>query len=324
MKGLALLFTLLISLTCQADTSTPLSSWQDGASRQAIISFVQRVTDPASPEHLAPSDRIAVFDNDGTLWAEQPIYTQLLFVADRVRAQVGENPAWESQEPFASVLKGDLAGAFSSSHDAPVQLIRASQAGLDTDSFDQVVRDWMQTARHPTTDKPFTRMVYQPMLELLDYLQDNDFKSFIVSGGGVDFMRPWTESVYGIPPERVVGSRTAKQLAVQDGVVRVVHEGTMEFNDDKEGKPIGISQHTGRRPIAAFGNSDGDLQMLQWTTAGDGARFALIVHHTDAEREWAYDRDSSIGRLDQALDAAAEHGWTVVNMKQDWKQVFPD
>lgn len=324
MKGLALLFTLLISLTCQAGTSTPLSSWQDGASRQAIISFVQRVTDPASPEHVAPSDRIAVFDNDGTLWAEQPIYTQLLFVADRVRAQAGENPAWESQEPFASVLKGDLAGAFSSSHDAPVQLIRASQAGLDTDSFDQVVRDWMQTARHPTTDKPFTRMVYQPMLELLDYLQDNDFKSFIVSGGGVDFMRPWTESVYGIPPERVVGSRTAKQLAVQDGVVRVVHEGTMEFNDDKEGKPIGISQHIGRRPIAAFGNSDGDLQMLQWTTAGDGARFALIVHHTDAEREWAYDRDSSIGRLDQALDAATEHGWTVVNMKQDWKQVFPD
>ncbi|MGI3131817.1 HAD family hydrolase [Halopseudomonas pachastrellae] len=324
MKGLVALVTLLLSFGCLADNSQPLPSWQDGASRQAILAFVERVTDPASADHVERSARIAVFDNDGTLWAEQPIYFQLLFVADRVRAQAEDNPAWKTQEPFASVLKGDLAGAFSSSHEAPIQLIRASQTGLDTDAFDQVVRDWMQTARHPTSGKPFTRMIYQPMLELLEYLEDNGFKNFIVSGGGIDFMRPWTESVYGIPPERVVGSRVAKQLEVQNGVVRVVHEGTMEFNDDKEGKPVGISQHIGRRPIAAFGNSDGDLQMLQWTTAGDGARFAMIVRHTDADREWAYDRESHIGRLDKALDIAEEQGWTVVDMKQEWKQIFPE
>ncbi len=324
MKGLVALVTLLLSFGCLADNSQPLPSWQDGASRQAILAFVERVTDPASADHVERSARIAVFDNDGTLWAEQPIYFQLLFVADRVRAQAEDNPAWKTQEPFASVLKGDLAGAFSSSHEAPIQLIRASQTGLDTDAFDQVVRDWMQTARHPTSGKPFTRMIYQPMLELLEYLEDNGFKNFIVSGGGIDFMRPWTESVYGIPPERVVGSRVAKQLEVQNGVVRVVHEGTMEFNDDKEGKPVGISQHIGRRPIAAFGNSDGDLQMLQWTTAGDGARFAMIVRHSDADREWAYDRESDIGRLDKALDIAEEQGWTVVDMKQEWKQIFPE
>ncbi len=324
MKGLVALVTLLLSFGCLADNSQPLPSWQDGASRQAILAFVERVTDPASADHVERSARIAVFDNDGTLWAEQPIYFQLLFVADRVRAQAEDNPAWKTQEPFASVLKGDLAGAFSSSHEAPIQLIRASQTGLDTDAFDQVVRDWMQTARHPTSGKPFTRMIYQPMLELLEYLEDNGFKNFIVSGGGIDFMRPWTESVYGIPPERVVGSRVAKQLEVQNGVVRVVYEGTMEFNDDKEGKPVGISQHIGRRPIAAFGNSDGDLQMLQWTTAGDGARFAMIVRHTDADREWAYDRESDIGRLDKALDIAEEQGWTVVDMKQEWKQIFPE
>lgn len=324
MKGLVALVTLLLSFGCLADNSQPLPSWQDGASRQAILAFVERVTDPASADHVERSARIAVFDNDGTLWAEQPIYFQLLFVADRVRAQAEDNPAWKTQEPFASVLKGDLAGAFSSSHEAPIQLIRASQTGLDTDAFDQVVRDWMQTARHPTSGKPFTRMIYQPMLELLEYLEDNGFKNFIVSGGGIDFMRPWTESVYGIPPERVVGSRVAKQLEVQNGVVRVVYEGTMEFNDDKEGKPLGISQHIGRRPIAAFGNSDGDLQMLQWTTAGDGARFAMIVRHTDADREWAYDRESDIGRLDKALDIAEEQGWTVVDMKQEWKQIFPE
>tara|TARA_Y100000815_G_C13320518_1_gene492141 strand:+ start:1054 stop:2028 length:975 start_codon:yes stop_codon:yes gene_type:complete len=323
-KGLVALVTLLLSFGCLADNSQPLPSWQDGASRQAILAFVERVTDPASADHVERSARIAVFDNDGTLWAEQPIYFQLLFVADRVRAQAEDNPAWKTQEPFASVLKGDLAGAFSSSHEAPIQLIRASQTGLDTDAFDQVVRDWMQTARHPTSGKPFTRMIYQPMLELLEYLEDNGFKNFIVSGGGIDFMRPWTESVYGIPPERVVGSRVAKQLEVQNGVVRVVYEGTMEFNDDKEGKPVGISQHIGRRPIAAFGNSDGDLQMLQWTTAGDGARFAMIVRHTDADREWAYDRESDIGRLDKALDIAEEQGWTVVDMKQEWKQIFPE
>tara|TARA_Y100000780_G_C13601437_1_gene384777 strand:+ start:44 stop:1018 length:975 start_codon:yes stop_codon:yes gene_type:complete len=323
-KGLVALVTLLLSFGCLADNSQPLPSWQDGASRQAILAFVERVTDPASADHVERSARIAVFDNDGTLWAEQPIYFQLLFVADRVRAQAEDNPAWKTQEPFASVLKGDLAGAFSSSHEAPIQLIRASQTGLDTDAFDQVVRDWMQTARHPTSGKPFTRMIYQPMLELLEYLEDNGFKNFIVSGGGIDFMRPWTESVYGIPPERVVGSRVAKQLEVQNGVVRVVHEGTMEFNDDKEGKPVGISQHIGRRPIAAFGNSDGDLQMLQWTTAGDGARFAMIVRHSDADREWAYDRESDIGRLDKALDIAEEQGWTVVDMKQEWKQIFPE
>lgn len=324
MNRIIALLALLVSTTCLADDSQPLPSWQDTAARQQIIAFVSDVTDPDSAHHIPASERIAVFDNDGTLWAEQPLYSQLFFVADRIRALAPEHPGWQTEEPFASMLKGDIAGAFGSSHDAAVKLVRASQAGLDTDTFDQVVRDWMLNAHHPATGKPYNQMVYQPMLELLSYLQNNGFKNFIVSGGGIDFMRPWTESVYGIAPERVIGSRVAKRFELVDGVARVVHDGTLEFNDDKEGKPIGISQHIGRRPIAAFGNSDGDLQMLQWTTAGSGPRLGVIVHHTDAEREWAYDRDSSIGKLSEALDQAPQRGWVVVDMKQDWKQVFPD
>ncbi len=324
MKGFIALLTLLVSATCLADDSDALPSWQDSAARQQITAFVSDVTNPESANYVAPGERIAVFDNDGTLWAEQPIYSQLFFVADRIRAQAPEHPEWQTEEPFASMLKGDIAGAFGSSHDAALKLVRASQTGLDTDAFDQVVRDWIQSARHPATGKPYNKMVYQPMLELLSYLQDNDFKSFIVSGGGIDFMRPWTESVYGIPPERVVGSRVAKRFELIDGVAHVVHEGTLEFNDDKEGKPIGISQHIGRRPIAAFGNSDGDLQMLQWTSAGSGPRLGVIIHHTDADREWAYDRESDVGTLNEALDQAPQRGWVVVDMKQDWKQVFPD
>lgn len=324
MKGLIALLTLMFSITCLANDGSALPSWQDSAARQRIIAFVSDVTNPESPNHVAPSERIAVFDNDGTLWAEQPIYSQLMFVADRIRALAPEHPEWQTEEPFASMLKGDIAGAFGTSHGAAIQLIRASQADLDTDAFDQVVRDWMQTARHPATGKAYSQMVYQPMLELLAYLESNGFKTFIVSGGGIDFMRPWTEQVYGIPPERVVGSRVTKRFELVDGVARVMHDGTLEFNDDKEGKPIGISQHIGRRPIAAFGNSDGDLQMLQWTTAGSGPRLGVIIHHTDAEREWAYNRDSSIGKLSEALDQAPQRGWVVVDMKQDWKQVFPD
>ncbi|UJJ30435.1 HAD family hydrolase [Halopseudomonas maritima] len=324
MKGLVTLLTLLISMGCMAESSEVLPSWQDTAARQRIIAFVTEVTDPASANHVPASERIAVFDNDGTLWAEQPIYPQLFFVADRIRALASEHPEWQTEEPFASMLKGDIASAFGSSHDAAIKLVRASQAELDTDTFDQVVRDWMQTARHPATNKPYSKMTYQPMRELLTYLESNGFKNFIVSGGGIDFMRPWTEAVYGIPPERVVGSRVAKRFELSDDSARVVHEGTLEFNDDKEGKPIGISQHIGRRPIAAFGNSDGDLQMLQWTTAGAGPRLGVIIHHTDAEREWAYDRESSVGKLSEALDQAPQRGWVVVDMKQDWQRVFPE
>ena len=306
-----------------AAPAEPLASWNDGASKEAIVAFVERVTAESSADFVPPAERIAVFDNDGTLWSEQPMYFQLAFALERVRSLAPQHPEWREQQPFKGVLENDMPSVIAGGEQALVQLIMATHAGMTTDEFADIVEDWIETARHPQTGQLYTGMVYQPMLELLDYLRANGFKTFIVSGGGIEFMRPWAERVYGIPPEQVVGSSIRTSFEMQDGVPVIVRSAEINFIDDKAGKPVGINQHIGRRPIAAFGNSDGDLEMLQWTTSGDGARFGLIVHHTDAEREWAYDRESSIGRLDEALDEAATHGWTVVDMARDWRVIHP-
>ena len=301
----------------------PLPSWNDGAAKTAIMEFVGKVTDKEATDFVPEPERIATFDNDGTLWSEQPMYFQLLFALDRVKTLAPEHPEWKTKEPFASLLKGDVKGALAGGEHAALEIVMATHAGMSTAEFEQIVKDWIATAKHPTTHRPYTEMVYQPMLELLGYLRANGFKTFIVSGGGIEFMRPWVERVYGVPPEQVVGSSIKTKFEMKDGEPVLVRLPEINFIDDKEGKPVGINSHIGRRPIAAFGNSDGDLQMLQWTTAGDGPRFALYVHHTDAEREWAYDRESHVGKLDKGLDVAAAKGWTVVDMKRDWNVIFP-
>lgn len=299
-----------------------LPSWNDTATKKAIVAFVERVTQEGSPDFMSTSERIATFDNDGTLWAEQPIYFQLVFAFDRVKVLAPEHPEWKNLEPFASLLKGDLKGALAGGEAAIFQIVTVTHSGMTTEEFEKIVRDWVAIAKHPKTGKLYTEMVYQPMLELLAYLRANGFKTFIVSGGGIDFMRVFSERVYGIPPEQVVGSSGKLNFELRDGKPVLMKLPDLNFNDDKVGKPIAIEMYIGRRPIFAIGNSDGDLQMLQWTAAGSGARFMGIVHHTDAEREWAYDRNSSIGKLDKALDVAQAKGWTVVNMKNDWKRVF--
>lgn len=308
--------------TGTAAAGDPLPSWNDTGPKQAIISYVDRVTAPESKHFVPPAERIATFDNDGTLWSEQPLYVQLLFVVDRVKALAPEHPEWESKEPFASVLKGDMEGALAGGEKALLELVMGTHAGMTTEEFSAIVTEWLDTARHPKTGRPFTEMVYQPMLELLSYLRENGFTTYIVSGGGIEFMRPWSESVYNIPPEQVIGSSIRTEFQMRDDGPVLVRLPELHFVDDKGGKPVGINQHIGRRPIAAFGNSDGDLQMLQWTTARKGSTFGLLVHHTDEEREWAYDRDSHIGRLDEALYQAEARGWTVVDMEKDWKVVF--
>ncbi len=306
-----------------AQTADPLPSWNAGAAKQAVLQFVTDVSAAGGAKFVPPAERIAVFDNDGTLWAEQPIYFQLAFALDRIKALSPRHPEWKNEEPFASLLKGDVKGALAGGEPAIFRFVMETHAGLTTEEFEKVVGDWIATAKHPTTGRPYTEMVYQPMLELLALLRANGFKTFIVSGGGVDFMRVFSEQIYGIPPEQVIGSSGKLKFEMQGGKPVLVKLPEIDFIDDKAGKPVGIQQHIGRRPIAAFGNSDGDLEMLQYTTAGSGARFALIVHHTDAGREWAYDRQSPIGRLDKALDEAQANGWTVVDMKQDWKFVYP-
>jgi hypothetical protein len=318
-----LAFVLVFVSLVAAQAGDVLPSWNDGATKQSIVEFVEKVTRATSPDFVPPAERIAVFDNDGTLWAERPMYFQLLFALDRVKVLAPQHPEWEGKEPFASLLKGDVKGALADGMKAVVDIIMATHAGMTTAEFETIVSDWIATARHPTTQRPYTEMVYQPMLELLAYLRANGFKTFIVSGGGIEFMRPWSEKVYGIPPEQVIGSSIKVKYELRDGEPVLVRLPELDFYDDKEGKPVAIHQQIGRRPIAAFGNSDGDLQMLQWTTAGQGPRFALYVHHTDAEREWAYDRSSSIGRLDKGLDEAQAKGWTLVDMKQDWKVIYP-
>jgi haloacid dehalogenase-like hydrolase len=301
-----------------------LSSWNERAPKQAIVAFVEKVTKEGSADFVPVEERIATFDNDGTLWSEQPMYVQLLFALDRVKALAPQHPEWQTKEPFASLLKGDVKNALAGGEPAIMQIIAATHFGMTTDEFTQIVRDWIASARHPKTGQLYTDMVYQPMLELLAYLRANGFKTFIVSGGGIDFMRPWTEKVYGIPPEQVIGSSGKISFEMRDGKPVLVRLPEVNFIDDKSGKPIGIQQHIGRRPIAAFGNSDGDLQMLQWTCEAPGPRFCLYVHHTDSNREWAYDRKSSIGKLDKGLDEAMEKGWTIVDMKADWNRIYAD
>ena len=321
----ALWVGLLFGNACPAlaQSLNPLPSWNDGASRQAITAFVAKVTKEGSPDFVPQPERIAVFDNDGCLWAEQPMYFQALFIFDRIKALAPKHPAWKTKEPFASVLRGDLKGALKGGEHALLEMAMATHAGMTTGQFEKIATEWITTARHPRTARLYTEMIYQPMLEVLAYLRVNGFKTYIVSGGGIEFMRPWTERVYGIPPEQVIGSSIKTQFEIRDGKPVLARLPEIDFIDDKGGKPVGINSRIGRRPIAAFGNSGGDLQMLQWTTAGKGARLGVIIHHTDAEREWAYDRKSSIGRLDKALDAAAGNGWTVVDMKNDWKTIYP-
>jgi phosphoglycolate phosphatase-like HAD superfamily hydrolase len=314
---------LAFGAPASAQSVDSLPSWNDGQAKQSIMAFVAQVTEQDSPDFVPPAERIAVFDNDGTLWAERPMYFQLLFALDRVKALAPQHPEWKDKEPFASLLKGDVKGAMADGMKSVVEIVMATHAGMTTAEFETIVEDWIATARHPTSQRPYTEMVYQPMLELLDYLRASGFKTFIVSGGGIEFMRPWADQVYGVPPEQVIGSSIKVEYAMRDSEPVLVRLPELDFYDDKEGKPVAIHQQIGRRPIAAFGNSDGDLQMLQWTTAGEGPRFALYVHHTDAEREWAYDRNASMGRLDKGLDEAQAKGWTVVDMQRDWKVVYP-
>ncbi|MBA3964738.1 MAG: haloacid dehalogenase-like hydrolase [Nitrospirales bacterium] len=321
------LWFLVLSCICLILSATgfaqgPLPSWNEGQTKQEILDFVRNVTTASSPNFAPPEERIAVFDNDGTLWSEQPMYFQLAFALDRVKALAPQHPEWKDREPFASLLNGDLKGALTGGEHAIFEIVMATHAGMTTEEFEKVLKDWLATARHPRFKRPYTDLVYQPRLELLGYLRANGFKTFIVSGGGIEFMRPWVEQVYGILPEQVIGSSIKTRFELRDGKAVLVRLPEVNFINDKTGKPVGIHQHIGRRPIAAFGNSDGDLQMLQWTTGSTGSRLGVIVHHTDADREWAYDRASSIGRLDKALDEAKAHGWTVVNMKEHWKRVF--
>ncbi len=320
----ATLVSILSLGTTPSQAGNQLASWNDGEARKSIVEFVAKVTRPGSPEFVPVAERIAVFDNDGTLWIEQPMYVQLAFALDRVKALATQHPEWKTTQPFKAVLDGDLAAVAASGEHGLSTIMMASHAGMTTDEFERIVSSWIKTARHPRFDRPYTELAFQPMLEVLSYLRANGFKTFIVSGGGVEFMRPWAERVYGIPPEQVIGSSIKTKFELRAGGTPVlVRLPEVNFVDDKDGKPVGINQHIGRRPIAAFGNSDGDLQMLQWTAAGDGARLCVIVHHTDAKREYAYDRASKIGRLDAALDQAARRGWTVVDMKTDWNGIFP-
>ncbi|MGE5294196.1 MAG: HAD family hydrolase [Solirubrobacterales bacterium] len=318
---LAVLAGLLAASTAYA--ADPLPSWNDGAAKTSVVQFVGRVTQEGSKDFVPPAERVAVFDNDGTLWAEQPMYFQLLFALDQVKSAASQHPEWKDKEPFRSLLRGDVKNALAGGERALMEVMMATHAGMTTAEFEKRVMDWIVAARHPVTKQPYTSMVYQPMLELLAYLRANAFKTYIVSGGGVEFMRPWTEAVYGIPPEQVIGSCIKTRFELRDGVPVLVRLPEVSFIDDKEGKVIGIHQFIGRRPIAAFGNSDGDLQMMQWTSAGSGPRLCLYVQHTDAKREWAYDRASLIGRLDKGLDEAQAKGWTVVSMKDDWKTIYP-
>lgn len=314
---------LLLALTLPVFAADALPSWKNTATKKAIVTFVEKVTKEGSPDFVPEPERIATFDNDGTLWAEQPMYFQAMFIFDRIKQLAPQHPEWRQKEPFASVLKGDVKAALAGGEKALLELAMATHAGMTTEEFEKIVTDWITTAKHPKTGKLYTEMVYQPMLELLAYLRANGFKTFIVSGGGIEFMRPWAERVYGIPPEQVVGSSIKTKFEMRDGKPALVRLPELNFIDDKTGKPVGIHSHIGRRPLMAFGNSDGDFQMLEWTTAGRGPRFALLVHHTDAEREWAYDRDSHIGQLARGLDEGPKRGWTIVNMKNDWKVVFP-
>jgi phosphoglycolate phosphatase-like HAD superfamily hydrolase len=317
-----LIVSTLIFAVGSLHAQDTLPSWNDTVPKKAIVAFVEKVTKEGSADFVPPGERVATFDNDGTLWCEKPMPVQLFFVLDRVKALAPQHPEWKTKEPFASILKGDLKTAAAGGERGLLELVMATHTGMTTMEFEQIVKDWIATAKHPKTGQPYTKCVYQPMLELLAYLRAKGFKTFVVSGGGVEFMRVFASEAYGIPPEQVVGSSVKTKFELRDGQPVLVRLPELNFNDDKGGKPVGINEHIGRRPIAAFGNSDGDLQMLQYTSAGSGARFCLYVHHDDAAREYAYDRTDHLAKLDKGLDEAAAKGWTVVSMKNDWKQIF--
>jgi len=319
--SLALLFALALPLLAQA--SEPLPSWNDGPAKQNIIAFVQAVTDQHSKDFVQPAERIAVFDNDGTLWSEQPMYFELLFALDEVKRNAPQHPEWKTTQPFKAVLENDHKALAASGMDGILKIFGATHTGMTTEAFDDYAKTWLSQARHPKTGKPYTEMIFQPMLEMLDYLRSQDFKTYIVSGGDTAFMRAFAEKVYGIPPEQVIGTTFVTAFQFKDGQTSILRTAKLAHNDDGPGKPESIDAVIGKRPILAFGNSDGDLQMLQWTAAGPGKRFMGLVHHTDARREWAYDRKSDIGRLDKSLDEANSRGWTVVDMATEWRRIYP-
>lgn len=322
LRSLLVLAAIILPVAA-AQAADPLPSWNDGPTKQAIEAFVQKVTDKSGSDYVPPVDRIAVFDNDGTLWAEKPVYFQLLFAIDRVKALADEHPEWKDKQPFKAAIDGDMKALAAIGKEGLLELLMASHAGMSTQEFQETVTAWLDTAEHPSFKRKYKELVYAPMLELLDYLRENGFTTYIVSGGGIEFVRTFSEPVYGIPPSQVIGSSIKTKYEVVDGEPTLTRLPQMNFIDDKDGKPVGINQHIGKRPLAAFGNSDGDFEMIEWTTAGMGPRLGLIVHHTDADREYAYDRNSHVGRLDRALDQAADKGWVVVDMNQDWNQVFP-
>lgn len=313
---------LSFCLAGSSERQDPLPSWNEGATKDALLDFVGCAAKDGCSKYIPPAERVAVFDNDGTLWAEKPIYFQLLFAIDRVRQLAADHPEWQEQQPFKAAIEGDQKTLAASGLEGILKLVMATHAGMTTDEFAATVRSWLKEAKHPRFGRPYSELTYQPMLELLKYLRANGFKTYIVSGGGIDFLRVFAEEIYGIPPEQVVGSSIKTKFEVRDNKPTVVRLPELDFIDDKEGKPVAIDRFIGRRPVAAFGNSDGDLQMLQWTAAGDGPRLCMIIHHTDAKREWAYDRDSHVGQLTRALDEAKHQGWFVVDMKSDWNSVF--
>jgi phosphoserine phosphatase len=305
-----------------ADSVDPLPSWNDGAAKRSITDFVARVTTPGDPSFLPAERRIAVFDNDGTLWCEQPMYVQLAFAVDRVKTMAADHPDWKDKPALKAALDGSRGAPADIGYQGAIELVMATHAGMTTDEFAQIVTDWLATARHPRFDRLYTELVYQPMLELLAHLRSVGFRTFIVSGGGADFMRPWSQTAYGVPPHQVIGSTIETRFEMRHDTPVLSRRPKIEFIDDGPGKPVGIHRAIGQRPVAAFGNSDGDLEMLQWTTRTAGPSFGLLIHHTDSEREYTYDRTSAFGRLDRALDAAAAEHWTVVDMKNDWNRVF--
>ncbi len=314
----------MLLLSWNAVFAEDLPSWNKGVAKDSIVRFVTAVTTEGSTEYVEPADRIAVFDNDGTLWSEQPMYVQLAFALDRVKTLAAEHPEWNKTEPFRSAIAGDMKSLAASGTKGLLEIVAATHSGMSSDEFTAIANDWIKSAKHPITGKSYTAMTYKPMRELIDYLKLNGFKVFIVSGGGTEFMRPWTEDIYSVPPENVVGSSVKTKYEIRNGKPAVVRLPDIDFINDGEGKPVGISRFIGKRPIAAFGNSDGDLQMLEWTTSGEGSRFGLIVHHDDEDREVAYDRNSAFGKLDRGLSEGPKHGWTIVSVKNDWKTVFPE
>ncbi|MGB5379243.1 HAD family hydrolase [Muriicola sp.] len=335
-KYLVLYLSIISFVGCGENTKTenpvgtvtemstdPLPSWNEGVTRDAIIAYVKDVTTEGSENFIPMSERIATFDNDGTLWSEKPAYFQLFFAMDRIKALAPEHPEWKTTQPYQSVLENDMATLMTYGEHGLIEIVMATHAGNSVEEFEKIVKDWLATAKHPRFNRSYTDLVFQPMLELLDYLRDNGFKTYIVSGGGIEFMRPWVEQVYGIPKDQVIGSSIKTEFDIVDGKPELKRLPALDFIDDKAGKPVGINKFIGRKPVFASGNSDGDLQMLQWTDSNAYASFQLYLHHTDADREWAYDRESSIGRLDKGLDEANEKGWTVINMKEDWKVVYP-